>query len=53
MKILLTSTSFQDTPGSHHELLNSQNFEVVKMRGPLKEEVILNVISEFDWSFLK
>jgi D-3-phosphoglycerate dehydrogenase len=48
MKILLTSTSFQDTPGSHHDLLNSYNFDVVKMRGPLKEEVILNVISEFD-----
>jgi D-3-phosphoglycerate dehydrogenase / 2-oxoglutarate reductase len=48
MKILLTSTSFQDTPGSHHDLLDSYNFEVVKMRGPLKEEVILSVISEFD-----
>lgn len=48
MKILLTSTSFQDTPGSHHDLLNSHNFEVIKMRGPLKEEDILNVISEFD-----
>jgi D-3-phosphoglycerate dehydrogenase len=48
MKILLTSTSFQDTPGSHHELLDSYNFEVVKMRGPIKEEVILDVIAEFD-----
>lgn len=48
MKILLTSTSFQDTPGSHHDLLDSYNFELVKMRGPLKEEVILSVISEFD-----
>ncbi len=48
MKILLTSTSFQDTPGSHHNLLDSFNFEVVKMRGPLKEEVILDVIADFD-----
>lgn len=48
MKILLTSTSFQDTPGSHHDLLDSYNFELVKMRGPLKEEVILDVIAEFD-----
>lgn len=48
MKILLTSTSFQDTPGSHHNLLDSYNFEVVKMRGPLKEEVILDVIADFD-----
>lgn len=48
MKILLTSTSFQDTPGSHHNLLDSYNFDVVKMRGPLKEEVILDVIADFD-----
>jgi D-3-phosphoglycerate dehydrogenase len=48
MKILLTSTSFQDTPGNHHDLLDSYNFEVVKMRGPLKEEVILDVIADFD-----
>lgn len=48
MKILITSTSFIDTPGSHQELLNSFDFEIVKMRGPLKEEVILNVISDFD-----
>ena len=48
MKILLTTTSFQDTPGSHHDLLDSHNFEVVKMRGPLKEEEILDVIAEFD-----
>ncbi|MHA8097406.1 phosphoglycerate dehydrogenase [Aquirufa antheringensis] len=48
MKILLTSTSFQDTPGSHHNLLDSYNFDVVKMRGPLKEDVILDVIADFD-----
>jgi D-3-phosphoglycerate dehydrogenase len=48
MKILLTSTSFQDTPGIHHDLLDSYNFEVVKMRGPLKEEMILSVIADFD-----
>lgn len=48
MKILLTSTSFQDTPGSHHDLLASYNFEIHTMRGPLKEEIILNVIDKFD-----
>lgn len=47
-KILLTSTSFQDTPGAHQQLLNEQGFELVKMRGPLKEGVMLEVIKEFD-----
>lgn len=48
MKILLTSTSFQDTPGNHHNLLNSQGFEITNLRGPLKEEVLLPIISDFD-----
>lgn len=47
-KILLTSTSFQDTPGAHQQLLNEQGFELVKMRGPFKESVMLDVIKEFD-----
>ena len=47
-KILLTSTSFQDTPGAHHKLLENQGFDLVKLRGPLKEEEILNVIDQFD-----
>ena len=47
-KILLTSTSFQDTPGAHQQLLNEQGFELVKMRGPLKESVMIDVIKEFD-----
>ncbi len=47
-KILLTSTSFQDTPGAHQQLLIEQGFELVKMRGPLKESVMLDVIKEFD-----
>lgn len=47
-KILLTSTSFQDTPGAHHQLLDEQGFDLVKMRGPLKESVMLDVIKDFD-----
>lgn len=47
-KILLTSTSFQDTPGVHQQLLNEQGFELVKMRGPLKESIMLAIIEEFD-----
>jgi D-3-phosphoglycerate dehydrogenase len=48
MRILLTSTSFQDTPGAHHDLLNSYNFIVDNLRGPLKEAVLLDVIEQFD-----
>lgn len=47
-KILLTSTSFQDTPGAHHELLKQQDFDVINLRGPLKEEELLIVIDKFD-----
>ena len=38
MRILLTSTSFQDTPGKHQDLLNAQNYDIVSHRGPLKEK---------------
>ena len=48
MKILLTSTSFQDTPGKHQELLAQQNFEVDYLRGPLKEGVLLPIIGNYD-----
>ena len=48
MKILLTSTSFQDTPGKHQELLNQQGFEIDTMRGPLKKEALLPVIGNYD-----
>lgn len=48
MRILLTSTSFQDTPGSHQTLLASQGFEVISLRGPLKESVMLDAIEGID-----
>jgi len=48
MKILLTSTSFQDTPGTHHDLLNSQGFIIDVLRGPVKEEVLLPIIANYD-----
>lgn len=47
-KILLTSTSFQDTPGKHQELLAAQDYEVTAMRGPLKATELLPIIAEFD-----
>ena len=48
VKVLLTSTSFLDTPGAHQVLLEKQKFEIVQLRGPLKEVVLLNVIQDFD-----
>ena len=47
-RILLTSTSFQDTPGNHQVLLYEQGFELVKLRGPLKEYQLLDIIDQFD-----
>ncbi len=46
--ILLTSTSFQDTPGAHQELLAKQGFNVQILRGPLKEDVLLDIIDQYD-----
>ena len=48
MKILLTTTSFQDTPGKHHDLLNSQNWEIDYLRGPVEESVLLPIIHKYD-----
>lgn len=47
-RILLTTTSFQDTPGPHHDLLESQGFSVVRERGPLPESRMLELAGEFD-----
>jgi D-3-phosphoglycerate dehydrogenase len=47
-RILLTTTSYQDTPGSHHDLLESGGFEIVRERGPLSEERMLELAGEFD-----
>ncbi len=47
-RILLTTTSYQDTPGPHHDLLDSQGFEVVRERGPLPESRMLELAGEFD-----
>ena len=44
-KVLLTTTSYQDTPGAHHALLESSGFEVVRARGPLTEQEMLDLIS--------
>jgi D-3-phosphoglycerate dehydrogenase len=48
MKILLTSTSFIDTPGVHHSKLTNLQFSVDEIRGPVKESVLLPIISNYD-----
>ena len=48
MRVLLTSTSFQDTPGPHHELLAEKGFEIVRERGPLTESQMLERVGDFD-----
>jgi len=48
LKILLTSTSFQDTLGKHHDALKSTSFDVDTLRGPVKEDVLLPIIAEYD-----
>lgn len=44
MRILLTTTSFQDTPGQHHDVLAASGFEIITARGPLSEEQMLTHI---------
>ena len=48
MRILLTTTSYQDTPGPHHDLLASTGWEIVRERGPLSEEKMLEIADSFD-----
>ena len=48
MKVLLTSTSFQDCDGSHKELLNQQGWEVHYLRGPLKKSDIIGEVANYD-----
>jgi D-3-phosphoglycerate dehydrogenase len=48
MKILLTTTSYQDTPGKHHDVLKASGFEVVRARGPLQEAAMLDLIKSND-----
>lgn len=47
-RVLLTTTSFQDTPGAHHELLASAGYEIVRERGPLPESRMLELAGDFD-----
>ncbi len=48
MKILLTSTSFHDTPGKHQELLKAQGFLIDTLRGPIFESDLIPIIKNYD-----
>jgi D-3-phosphoglycerate dehydrogenase len=48
LRILLSTCSFQDTPGPHHALLESQGFEIVRERGPLPESRMLEIAGGVD-----
>ena len=48
IRILLTTTSYQDTPGKHQQLLDLQGWEVVRARGPLNEAEMLSLTGELD-----
>lgn len=48
MKILVTTTSFQDTPGAHHDLLAQTGWEIIRARGPLNEADTLALVGDVD-----
>jgi len=47
-RILVTTTSFQDTPGDHHQALVDTGWEIVTARGPLSEEDTLAAVGDVD-----
>ena len=48
LRILLSTTSYQDTPGPHHELLESGGYDVHIERGPLGEAKMMELAGDFD-----
>lgn len=47
-RVLLTTTSFQDIPGEHHRILEEAGLELVRARGPLPEERMLELVGDVD-----
>lgn len=48
MRVLLSTCSFQDTPGPHHALIESQGWEIIRERGPLSESRMLELAGNLD-----
>ena len=46
--ILVTTTSFQDTPGRHHQMLADTGWQIIKARGPLSEADTLTAVGAID-----
>tara|TARA_B100000963_G_scaffold278760_1_gene247196 strand:- start:1099 stop:2037 length:939 start_codon:yes stop_codon:yes gene_type:complete len=47
-KVLITSTSFQDSPGDHHDLIKRIDWDIDFLRGPLSEGELIKVIQDYD-----
>jgi len=47
-RVLVTTTSLQDTPGPHHDKLAAASLELVCERGPLPESKMLELAGTFD-----
>jgi D-3-phosphoglycerate dehydrogenase / 2-oxoglutarate reductase len=47
-RVLVTSSSFTDTPGPHRDKLRDTGYELVSARGPLSEVALLQLISSGD-----
>jgi D-3-phosphoglycerate dehydrogenase len=47
-RVLITTTSFQDTPGAHHDALAKTGWEIVRARGPLNEADTLALVGDID-----
>lgn len=48
VRILITTTSYQDIPGPHHDLLESTDVDIIRERGPLSEEQMLALVGDID-----
>ena len=47
-RILITTTSFQDTLGRHHDLPAGDAYDIERARGPLPESAILALVGAYD-----
>src|SRR5262252_8372886 len=47
-RILITTTSFQDTPGRHHDFLAGDAYDIERARGPLPESALLAFVGDYD-----
>jgi len=48
MKALVTSSSFQGTPGTHVQRLLKTGFDITFLKGPVPQEKLLQIIGEFN-----